>query len=155
MKSVRLFALAMVSFGFLVLHSAVPLYADTLELATLLTQKLGVTEKQATGGAGALFNMAKKSLSEKDFGMVSNAVPGMDTLLKAAPKAGKLGGVEGVVSSLGSSASTLLGVASLVPQFSKLGLGEGMINKFVPVVLDYVNSKGSETATNLLKGIWE
>ncbi len=93
-----------------------------------MTQKLGVTKEQAKGGAGTLFNSAKKGLSAKDFGKVKNAVPSMNDLLKSAPKAGGF--------------SSLLGggkLGNLTSSFSKLGLSPDMVGKFTPVVLDYVD----------------
>ena len=56
-------------------------------LVDTLTQKLGVTNGQAEGGAGAIFQVAKDKLSSEDFQSISQAVPGMDGMLDAAPKA--------------------------------------------------------------------
>jgi len=155
MKFKHIFTFSALSFCLFVFQSVVPADAGTLELVSLLTKDLGVTEKQATGGAGALFNLAKNSLDKKDFGKVSDAVPGIDKMMEAAPKIGKLGGVSNMVSSLGGSSGKLLAAASLVPQFSKLGMGEGMINKFIPPILSFAKSKGGDTAMNLLKGVWK
>ena len=41
------------------------------ELVGSLTKKLSVTPEQATGGAGALFALAKSKLSVEDFSKVS------------------------------------------------------------------------------------
>jgi len=155
MKFKRLFSFTAISFCLFVFQSVIPANADTLELVSLLTKNLGITEKQATGGAGALFNLAKNSLGKKDFRKVSDAVPGIDTLIKTAPKIGKLGGVSEMVSSLGGSSGKLLAAAGLVPQFSKLGMGEGMIKKFIPPILSFAKSKGGETVMNLLEGVWK
>jgi len=59
--------------------------AAASELVGALTQQLGVTEQQATGGAGALFGLAKAKLSPDNFSQVASAVPGMEGLLQAAP----------------------------------------------------------------------
>ncbi len=155
MKLKGLFTFIALSFCVFVFLPIVPANADTLELVSLLTKNLGITEKQATGGAGALFNLAKNSLGKKDFRKVSDAVPGIDTLIKAAPKIGKLEGVGEMVSSLGGSSGKLLGAVSLVPQFSKLGMDEGMIKKFIPPILSFTKSRGGETVMNLLEGVWK
>jgi len=155
MKFKRLFTFITLLISLFVFQSVVPANAGTLELVSLLTKNLGITKKQATGGAGALFNLAKNSLDKKDFAKVSDAVPGIDKMIKAAPQIGKLGGVGDMVSSLGSSSGKLLGVASLVPQFSKLGMGEGMIKKFIPPILSFTKSKGGGSVMNLLKGVWK
>ena len=60
--------------------------SGAIELVGLLTDQLGVTQDQATGGAGALFKMAKDNLSENDFGTVKNALRGIDTLMQSAPE---------------------------------------------------------------------
>ena len=115
--------------------------ADAADLMNLLTQKLGVTKEQAKGGAGAIFTTAKKKLSTKNFGKLKNAVPSMNDLLQAAPKAGGF--------------SSLLGggdLGNLASSFSKLGLSPDMVGKFTPVILDYVESKGGATVRKILQG---
>src|SRR2546430_16338330 len=66
-------------------------YAAASELVGALTQQLGVTEQQATGGAGAIFGLAKSKLSPDNFGQVASVVPGMEGLLQAAPTGGGTG----------------------------------------------------------------
>ena len=61
-------------------------------LTDTLVKKLGVTSEQAQGGAGALFQLAKGKLDAGQFAELSKAVPEMDSLLSAAPKA--IGGIE-------------------------------------------------------------
>ena len=122
--------------------------AASPELVGELTKSLGVTEAQATGGAGALFQLAKSKLSPADFGKVSAAVPGMDTMLKAAPSAGK--GVPGL-SSLGAAG----GLAAVAGPFKKLGMPPEMVGKFVPVVMKYVESKGGGAVAGLLSGVFK
>jgi len=39
--------------------------------------------------------------------------------------------------------------------FSKLGMNSGTLAKFIPVVLDFVQSKGGESVVGLLKGLWK
>jgi len=128
-------------------------YAQDSSLVNLLMQKLGVTETQAQGGAGALFSMAKQKLSPQDFSQVAATVPEMDTLLQAAPKtSGSLSDMVGQGSSLlgGGAKEQLDGATGLASAFSQLGLSPDMVNKYMPVVLDYVQSKGGETVKNLL-----
>src|SRR5262245_37707898 len=122
------------------------------ELVGQLSKDLNVTEKQATGGAGALFGLAKSRLKPEEFGKVSDAVPGMDGLLAAAPKSPLSGG-----SPLGSAASALPGkVGGLAPvatAFKSLGLSPEMAAKFVPVLTNFVGSKGGAAAASLLAGV--
>ena len=138
-------------------------------LTDTLVQELGVTPAQASGGAGAIFGAAKTSMSPGEFAQVSDAVPEMDSLLGAAPAmggvgalggsealgaAGALSGVTGVSSSSGVSgmmagAGALGGLAG---PFGDLGMSPDMVGKFVPVIMDYVQTSGGASTAGLLKG---
>jgi hypothetical protein len=135
-----------------------PAYAAVSELVGVLTQQLGVTEQQATGGAGAIFGLAKSKLSPDNFGKVADVVPGMDGILQAAPKSEATGSMAGAATSaassmMGKSGESLGGLASLAGPFSNLGMSSDMIGKFVPVVLDYVGGKGGPGVQSLLAGV--
>ena len=128
--------------------------ANTSELVGLLTSQLGVSEQQAEGGAGALFQVAKKNLSKDNFGKIASYVPDMDTLLKAAPALAKLKGVGNLASSLGGD-SKGVDMAGLPAIFGKLGMDGGMVAKFMPIILSFVQSKGGDSVMELLKGVWK
>jgi hypothetical protein len=116
-----------------------------MELIDQLTKNLGVSETQAKGGSGLLFKKAKEKLSGADFSKVSAAVPGVDKLISAAPASGgALGGLGKMVPGLGGAAGGLSSMAGLAGGFSKLGLDSGMIGKFIPIILSFVQSKGGE-----------
>lgn len=124
-------------------------------LTDVLVQKLGVSPTQATGGAGAIFSTAQKSMSVSDFAQVSKAVPGMDQYLAAAPSstaapASNAAGLLGAASSAlgGSNLGTL---ASLAGSFQSLGLNSGMASQFIPVVLQYVQTQGGSSTMGLLQ----
>ena len=51
--------------------------ASSSSLTDMLVSQLGVTNQQAMGGAGAIFELAKTHMSPADFSKVSGAVPGM------------------------------------------------------------------------------
>ena len=127
--------------------------AQDSSLVNLLMQQLGITQTQAQGGAGALFGMAKEKLSPEEFTQVADTVPEMDTLLQSAPKKSEgLGGMLETGSSMlgGASKQNLEGGMGLASSFSQLGLSPETMNQFVPVILDYVESKGGATVKNLL-----
>jgi len=130
--------------------------SSTMGLISQLTNKLGVSDDQAMGGAGALFGLAKKALSSSDFAKVSESIPGMDSLLAAAPKASgvaeKLGGLGAM---MGGDAEKATGLASVAGSFSKLGLSPEMAGNFVPEILDYAKSSGGEDVMNILKAAWQ
>jgi hypothetical protein len=125
------------------------------ELVSMLVDKVGVTEKQAEGGAGALFKDAKQSLSPDDFQKVSDAVPEMDKYLEAAPETKESGGALGKLSSMGGGLGKVGSLGGLTDSFSQLGMDSGTLTKFVPVVLEYVQSTGGDSVSGLLKGLWQ
>jgi len=134
-------------------------HAGTMDLITTLVDTLGITKDQAKGGSGALFQNAKDNLSGDDFQKVSDAVPDMDEYLAAAPAAETKSGLGGALgsslSSLGGDAAKAGSMLDLTSAFLKLGMDSGTLGKFVPVVLDFVQSKGGESLVGLLKGLWK
>jgi hypothetical protein len=121
------------------------------ELIGLLTKELSVTPKQAVGGTGALFGLAKTKLKPDDFTKVADVVPGMDGLLKSAPKPKK--GSADMLSSVGGALPGKAGaLASVAGSFKSLGLSPEMATKFVPIMTKFVNLKGGESVANLLSG---
>lgn len=122
-----------------------------MEIIQQLTQALGVTNEQASGGAGLLFKLAKEKLGGQ-FGEVEAAVPGVSDLIGKAPSGGggAMGALGGLLSAVGVGGSQLGNLASLAGGFSKLGLDAGMVGKFVPIILQFVQSKGGEKVKSLL-----
>ena len=132
--------------------SSISVLAADSGLVQLLSSNLGVTKKQASGGAGSIFKVAKQNLSAGDFAKVAKAVPGINNMITAAPKSEGVAGVVGGTSSLmGNSATSVNKVASLTDSFSKLGMKAGMVNEFTPIILNYVKKKGGEPVMKILQ----
>ena len=125
--------------------------AQTSDLIGMLTSQLGVSEKQAAGGSGSLLSFAKDQMSSTDFDVVSGALPDIDGLIGAAPDGGSSVLASGS-SLLGGSSSGLGDIAGVASTFSDLGMSTDMVNQFVPVVLEYAQTAGSEQAMQLLQG---
>jgi hypothetical protein len=124
-----------------------------MELLNDIMQNLGVNEEQAKGGVGLIFKMAQEKLGG-DFTQVKDAVPEADDMITAAPDGnGKGGFFKGLSTAFGGSAGKLAGIASLAGGFSKLGLESDMVGKFIPVILNYVQSKGGDSVKNLLGNV--
>ena len=122
------------------------------ELVSQLTKQLSVSPAQATGGAGALFNLAKTRLSAGDFSKVAAAVPGMSSFLKAAPSEDS-SSASSTLSGLGGSLPGGMGtLASTAGAFEKLGLSPAMAGKFVPILTQFVQTKGGTGVASLLSG---
>ncbi len=146
-KRILIAITALITIG--ILSISIPVSADTSKLIGSLVDKLGVSNEQATGGAGAVFKEAKNNMNPGDYTQLLKAVPGIDSLISSAPEAGGLAGTAS--SLLGSSGGSAKGMANLADSFSKLGLAPDMVNQFVPVILDFVQSEGGQQAMTLLK----
>ena len=149
---ISVFGLLVLMFGAVRLDAG---HAGTMDLVSMLVDNLGITKQQAKGGAGALFQNAKDNLNSDDFQELLDAVPEIDDYLASAPSEGKSEGVLGTLSSLGGSAAKVGSLASLTDSFSKLGMDSSMLSKFIPVVLQFVQSKGGDAVTGLLKDLWQ
>ena len=124
-------------------------FADTGKLIGSLTDLLGVNKDQAAGGAGAIFKEAKNNMNTGDYSQLLDAIPGIESLIQAAPQ---VSGLAGKASSLfGSSSDSVQGLSALTDSFGKLGLSPDMINKYVDIVLDFVQSEAGQQAMTMLK----
>ena len=125
-----------------------------MELVNQLVSSLGISEDQANGGAGLIFNFAKEKLGG-DFSQVTDAIPEVSNLMDKAPsEGGGIGGMlGGVASSLGGSIGGASNLMSLAGGFSKLNLDSGLIGKFVPIILSFVQGKVGDSVKNLLAGV--
>ncbi|HRZ11702.1 MAG TPA: DUF2780 domain-containing protein [Kiritimatiellia bacterium] len=122
------------------------------ELIGALVKQLGINEQQAAGGAGLLFKFAKDKLVAADFQQVSQALPGLSGLIKGAPQAGAGASVVGgLLSKLGGGGAG--GLLQLASAFGSLKLDQGMIAKFIPVVLGFVKNQGGESIMKMLQGV--
>jgi hypothetical protein len=122
---------------------------ESPELVGEVSKAIGATPEQSAGAAGALFGVAKSRLKPEEFSQVAAAVPGMNSLLKAAPAAGAAAGATGALSSMGGGTA---GLASAASAFSKLGLKPEMVAKVVPVLTSFVTKSGGANVGNLLAG---
>ncbi len=121
-------------------------------LAELLMQRTGVTQAQAQGGAGALFQIAKSKMQADAFGQLEQAVPGMQGMLGAVPALSQpSGGLAGRLSSIaGVSGGTAGNLVTLVSAFQQQGMSPAMVQQFIPVVIDYVKARGNDALVNTL-----
>ena len=125
-----------------------------MELIEQLTQSLGVDESQAKGGAGLIFKLAQEKLGDGEFAQLASAVPAISNLIGEAPEPG--GGIAGALGSLAGAmggGSQLANMAALAGGFGQLGLNPGVVSKFVPIILSFVQSQGGEQIKDLLEGV--
>ena len=126
---------------------------EGVTLTDILVSQLNVSQQQALGGAGALFQVAKQNMEPQAFSTLSQSVPGMEAMLGAAPT------TSDPVSSLTSSLSSMMGdtnntlgtVASLASSFDQLNLSPEMVGQFIPILTEYVKNTSGQVTANLLQ----
>jgi Protein of unknown function VcgC/VcgE (DUF2780) len=131
--------------------AAIGLAADEPTLVQTLAKQLNVTDDQAAGGAGAIFQYAKAALSGEEYGKVEKAVPEAAELVKKAPPADST--TSAVTGALGKAGGSAAGLASLGSSFEKLGLSTDMVGKFTPIVVDYAQQKGGAEVGSILQKV--
>ena len=119
-----------------------------------IMKQVGVSKDQAEGGLGLIFKMAKEKLGSQ-FSEVSNVVPDANHLIGKAPADDAEAEGGGLMGMLGGLAGKLgLGdmgkLAELAAGFKKLGLSVDMVQKFVKVVMTFIESKGGTVVKDLL-----
>lgn len=139
-----------------------------MSLTDMLTRQLGISQNQALGGAGAIFQTAQGNMDPQSFATLSQSVPEMDNMLDAAPAllpdsvssmtdgmapmigSGAIGDGSGGLGSMMGDSGVSSG-ASLAASFQQLNLSPEMVNQFIPIITDYVSNTGSQAAANLLR----
>lgn len=127
---------------------------DAMAMIPMLTDSLGVTTPQAEGGLGSIFNYAKGNLSTDQFGQLASALPGVDSLLAAAPDVSNVtessGGLGGLLNTAAQYSDSLKAVNTVSQQFEALGLDTEMVMQFVQVAQQYLNTEQGQQAKQLL-----
>jgi len=125
----------------------------SMSLIPQLVKQLGVTDTQAEGGMGALFQVAKSKLTSDEFSELDKEIPEMKTLLTVAPNLkpkANSSNLSGTLSGLGGLASSIGDMSQLTEQFETLGLSPDMIGQFATVAIEYFSSDSSEDSTSSL-----
>jgi hypothetical protein len=152
----------MLFFTWLLASLAMPAAAiESSGLIGMLTSQLNINQEQASGGAGAMMEMAKSRLSADQYAELLGASPDLATLPVAAASTatpGNAGGASlsnllgGASSLIGDSGGTLGQAAQLAQTFNALGLKPELAGQFGQVMLEYVKQTGGETMMDMLAG---
>lgn len=121
------------------------------ELIDMLTKNLGVNTAQAEGGAGVLFKAARDKLGGAEFDQLLGGLPGLGDLMKKAPSSG--GGIGGLLGGLAGAVGGNAGlIATVLQGFGRLGLNAEHAKKFVPVILEFLETRvGPDVVSKLEK----
>jgi len=109
-------------------------------ISALLQKQLGMTGDQADGSIGSLLSLASEKLSAGEFDKLAGLIPGADGYMDAARN-------------LGAVAGPLKNVADLNQALSALGISPETIEKFAPMVTDYLGKLGGDDVRALLKQV--
>jgi len=125
---------------------------QTSSLTELLMQRTGVTQAQAQGGAGALFQIAKDKMQADAFNQLEQSVPGIEGMLAAVPALSPpTGGLAGRLSSIAGASGGMAGnLVTVVSAFQQQGMSPAMVQQFIPVVIDYVKTRSNDALVNTL-----
>ena len=143
----RIALVSLFALGFAVFALA----ADEGTLVQALAKQLNISDEQAAGGAGAIFNYAQGALPKDDYGKIASAVPEAADLIKKAPPTDTASSVAG--SALGKAGGSAAGLAGLGSSFEKLGLSSNMVGKFTPIVVDYVDKKTGAEVGGIMRKV--
>ncbi|OEG74815.1 hypothetical protein BEL05_01815 [Shewanella colwelliana] len=120
------------------------------DLVGSVMSQLGLNQGQAEGGLGSLLTLAKSTLGSDSFGPIASAIPGIDTLLGAAPALDTDSGMSGLLSKTGDLGSSLQGGAQVYDSFEKLGISKELAKPMVDIVKGYLDANAGEGTTDLL-----
>lgn len=126
------------------------------EMVSSVSGSLGISQAQATGGLGAIFDYAKNNISKEQFSTISKSLPKVDSLIQAVPSIteeegsskNSLGGLLNQAKKYSSSVSSL---AVLQQKFESLGLSPEMIGKVIQGAYVYLESEQGQPVKALLK----
>lgn len=133
------------------------------DIIAQLSSQLGIKPDAAAAGAGSIFNVIKQQAPAGDFQSLLKAVPGASDWMSQATSAlggsmppvesgtgGLLGKAAGMLGGLGGAMKGATAIASVVGLLGKFGIDAGTAAKFVPMLLQMVQSKaGPELMTRL------
>jgi len=122
---------------------------NQIGLVDILVHRLSVSPQQALGGAGAIFQMAQANMNPQAFATLSKSIPGMNTMLNAAPAMSNLSG--GLSSLLGDKNNASGNVTALAASFQQLNLSPDMVGQFIPIVTNYVNKTSGQVTADLFR----
>lgn len=120
------------------------------DLVASVMSQLGLNQSQAEGGLGSLLTLAKSTLGNESFGPIASAIPGIDSLLGAAPVLDGGSGMSGLLSKAGDLGSSLQGGAQVYDSFEKLGISKELAQPMVDIVKGYLDANAGEGTTDLL-----
>jgi hypothetical protein len=113
--------------------------STTATVINILAAVLGVSNDQATAGAGSLLGLASEKLTPQDYARVATAIPGASGFVKRA----------GEMTGLGNPFGTM---ANVTKALGKVGLTPLQVQSMATNLSDIAGKAGGNAVKNLLIG---
>lgn len=125
-----------------------------MNLIELLMNELDINRKQAMGGAGLIFKLAKDRFDDSDYALLSRHIDSLEDIISHAPKPGGLfGSLGSIAAGFGGENSRVAIIARLAGGFSKLHIDSKRIMEFISVIEFYLRDKNDEEVDVILSRI--
>ena len=119
-------------------------------LAGLAAQKLGLSEESVNAGLGALLKVAKDHINVDDFGLISKALPDMNSYLEAAPKS-STSSLSSMLGGSDSSGKKALSLGYLDSAFESIGIPKEQVRMLIGTLTGYLAQNGYSKEAAMLK----
>lgn len=120
-----------------------------MRLVEHLAEELGVSARQAVGGAGLLLQLAQQRLEPAQFLRLADTIPAISDLIAKAPR------TESLQSSVMRQTMSrwlggLGGLLAVVDGFNRLGCDKTLVRGFADSLIDFFRNQGGEEVGELL-----
>jgi len=123
-----------------------------MEMIERLSEQLGISRRQAEGGAGLLLEFAQQRLSPGDFIRVADTIPAISDVIGKAPRSNRRL-PRPLLENLSRWFGGLGGLAGLAGAFEKVGCDQALIVAMVDALVDFFQEQGGEEVAALLRGV--
>ncbi|MCH2113636.1 MAG: DUF2780 domain-containing protein [Pirellulales bacterium] len=123
-----------------------------MELIDQLSAQLGISRRQAAGGAGLLLEFVQQRLEPEDFVLVADAVPAISDIIGKAPRIHHRQ-PRPLREELSRWFGGLGGLADLVWPFETLGCNKTTLVSMVGALVGFFHEKGGDEVASLLEGV--
>ena len=119
-------------------------------LAGLAAQQLGLSEESVNAGLGALLKVAKDHINVDDFGLISKALPDMNSYLETAPKS-STSSLSSMLGGSDNSGKKALSLGYLDSAFESIGIPKEQVPMLIGTLTGYLSQNGYSKEAELLK----
>jgi hypothetical protein len=124
-----------------------PVMPNVGDMISSVSETLGVSDSQASGGLASIFNYAKDNLSSEQLSGLLKSVPDVSNMTSE-------GGLGGLMDKAANYSDSLKAVNDVKKQFEALGLKPEMIMQYVNAAKAYLDTEqGKKIKDTLMQGL--